>query len=192
MVDFLGHGLNSIPMNPIRSTGRVEIQTISGQLIVSISPRPNWAVLAAEAAMVGVFALFASRAWSGSSWWVRLFLGWGIVASIIGWLYQWTGSETIEVDARQFAIRKEVLGWTRYKTFPIEHCRGLAIHERREGDRSALEVKVGRRTVGFGDHISEDEAIEILTALQRDLPEVADRLMASPAEKSHFTTLKLT
>lgn len=179
-------------MSPIRTKGRVEIQALSGRLIVTISPRPHWILLAAEAAIAGVFFLFASRGWSGYTLFIRIVIGWAAATTIFGLLYQLTGSETIEIDSRQFAIRKEALGWTRNKEFPIERCEQLALHEHSEDDASALEVKVGWQTIRFADHISEDDVMEILAALQRELPDVASRLLSIPHEKSGFTILKLT
>jgi hypothetical protein len=47
--------------------------------------------------------------------------------------------------------------------------------------------------VKFAKYISEDEATEILTALQNNLSEVATRLCAMPdSSKKHFTTLNLS
>ena len=179
-------------MSPIRTKGRVEIRALSGRVNASISPRPHWIVLAAEAAIAGAVLLFASRGWRGYTLFIRIVIGWAAATTIFGLLYQLTGSETIEIDSGNITIRKEALGWSRSRNFPIENCSGLALHEKSEDDSSALEVKAGWKTVRFADHVSEDDALAILTALQRALPGVADRLMTSPEDKSHFTTLKLS
>jgi len=45
------------------------------------------------------------------------------------------------------------------------------------------------RTIKFAHHISEDEAQEILTALQANLPDVAQQICAMPdSSKKHSTT----
>jgi len=39
--------------------------------------------------------------------------------------------------------------------------------------------------------LSEKDAIEIMTALQQTLPDVAQKICAYPGEKEHFLTLGL-
>lgn len=110
-------------MSPIRTKGRIDIQALSGRLIVTISPRSHWILLAAEVAIAGAVLLFASRGWSGYTLFIRIVIGWAAVTTIFGLLYQLTGSETIEIDSRNLTIRKEALGWSRNKELPIERVR---------------------------------------------------------------------
>jgi len=117
---------------------------------------------------------------------------WGEVAGVVAWFYQLSGSEVIEFDARQLRITKDILGWTRVTEHPIEACTELELHEKGEDDPCGLQCKVGWRTVKFGAYISEEQAIRILTALQRELPDVAYRLGTSPEGKKHFITLGLS
>jgi hypothetical protein len=55
-----------------------------------------------------------------------------------------------------------------------------------------LQCKIGPRTIGFGENLTEDQAIQVLTALQRSLPEVAHQLCSYPDSKAHFITLGLS
>jgi hypothetical protein len=43
----------------------------------------------------------------------------------------------------------------------------------------------------LGKDMSEDEAVEVLTALQASLPGVAQKLCSYPNSKDHFITLGL-
>jgi hypothetical protein len=94
----------------------------------------------------------------------------------------------VEFDATGIRIRKDILGWERMREYRIADCRSLEPHVKDEGDAYGLQCKVGWRTVRFGEYISEDQANEVLAALQRELPEVAAKLEAGP---THFTTLGL-
>ena len=88
---------------------------------------------------------------------------------------------------------KQILGWNRTTEYSVSDCRELQWHTQSEGDSYGLQCKVGWRTVKFGEYISEDEAIDVLTALQSNLPDVAQRICAMPnTSKKHFTTLGLS
>jgi hypothetical protein len=74
----------------------------------------------------------------------------------------------------------------------IEACTELQWHEPGDGDNGGLQCKIGWRSVRFGEYISEDQANEILAALQRTLPDVAQKMGAMPSQgKSPFITLGL-
>jgi hypothetical protein len=63
-----------------------------------------------------------------------------------------------------------------------------------EGHEDGLQSKVGWRTIKFGEYISKDEAIAMLTALERNMPDLAQQLCAMPdtSKRRHFTTLDLS
>lgn len=147
-----------------------------------------------EAAGIVAFGVITVRDWSTMAVWLRVLLLWAIASATVGWLYQLSGSETIEFSAQKLAISKETLGWNRTREHSVANCRELEWREPSgEGDTAGLQCKIGWRTIAFAHHISEDEAREILTALQTNLPNVAQQMCAMPdSSKKHFTTLNLS
>src|SRR5579863_3101111 len=119
---------------------------------------------------------------------LKVLFVWVVGGAVVAWLYQLSGCEVIEFDAVGIRVRKDVLGWDRVREYRIEDCRALELHPRGEGDEYGLQCKVGWRTVRFAEYISEDQANEVLSTLQREFPEVAGKLEASPM---HSTTLGL-
>jgi hypothetical protein len=69
-----------------------------------------------------------------------------------------------------FNISKQILGWNRTREYSVSDCRELQWHTQGEGVSYGLECEVGWRTIKFGEHISEDEAIDVLSALQSTYP----------------------
>jgi len=55
-----------------------------------------------------------------------------------------------------------------------------------------LQFKIGWRTIAFGKSLTENQAIQILTALQQALPNVAHELCSYPEGKKNFITLGLS
>lgn len=127
-------------------------------------------------------------------WWNRALLIWVMAGAVVAWFYQLSGSEVVEFDAQKVSISKNILGWTRTSEYLLNRCRELEWRDATsDGDSSGLQCKVGWRTVKFAKNISDDEATEILRALQKNLPEVATHLCAMPGSgKKHFTTLNLS
>lgn len=105
--------------------------------------------------------------------------------------YQLFGEEIIEFDSQKLTVRKGVHGWERKREYQIEECRELEWESDSEGNPAALKCRVGWRSITFGKYLSEDNAHEILTALQRNLPDVAQKICAYPGGKEHFLTLGL-
>ena len=66
----------------------------------------------------------------------------------------------------------------------------LEWEEGRKGG-SYLTCKVARWQIKFGNRLSENDANEILSALQRTLPDVLQKICAYPGGKEHFITLGL-
>jgi hypothetical protein len=77
------------------------------------------------------------------------------------------------------------------KEYKVEDCRELERSEGSEGRPAGLQCKVGWKTVKVCEDLSEDESIEILTDLQRSLPDVAQKTCSYPKSKEHFLTLGL-
>jgi hypothetical protein len=108
--------------------------------------------------------------------------------------FQFTGSETIEFSPQDLKIQKNFFGWERTSQYPIEQCSELS-WQPEEGRKShnILEVKVGWRKVSFGKYLSQAQAWEILSELQRYLPDVAQKMGMFPeGRKSHLTSLGLS
>lgn len=181
-------------MSLFRRERSVEIVAASGTLRVAVHPKPAWLALAFETAATAAFIFFVLRGWSSIALWNRALLAWVVATSVVGLFWQLSGSEIIEFDSQKLSVTKEIFGWNRTTEYAIEKCRELEWRDQeREAGHYGLQCKVGWRTIKFGRGISEDESIEILTGLQRALPEVAQQIFAtSGAGKDHFTTLKLS
>lgn len=160
----------------------------SGVLRVTVSPRPHWLWMLFEAVFLIVFGGYALRYWAAMAVMLKVLFAWVIGGAVVAWFYQLSGSEVVEFDAKGIRIRKDILGWERVREYRIEDCTALEPHVKGEGDEYGLQCKVGWRTVRFAEYVSEDQADEVISALQRELPEVAVKLEASPR---HFTTLGL-
>ena len=172
----------------------VDIVAASGMVRVTVNPRPAWFAMLLEAGGIVAFGFVMVRDWASMALWLRALLLWAIASAIIGWFYQLSGSETIAFSAQNLSTSKETLGWNRTREYPVASCRELEWREQSgKGDNAGLQCKVGWRTIKFAHHISEDEAQEILTALQTNLPYVAQQICAMPdSSKKHFTTLNLS
>jgi ethanolamine utilization protein EutA (predicted chaperonin) len=175
-------------------SAQVDIVAVSGGVRVAIQPQPNAPLLLFEGIGIIFFAGITVHQWPHLSWLTRVFFVWGDIAGIIAWLYQLSGTEEIEFDAQNLTICKNTLGWERRRQYPTASCSELEWWpQSNESHRYALRCKVGWRTIAFADYVSESQACEILAALQRNLPQVAQTMGAMPgAGKSHFTTLGLS
>ena len=166
---------------------------MSGTVRVTVTPKPARIALIVEAVGIVIFGTYLFRAWASMPLWYRTLLTCAVAGAFFASFYQVSGSEMIEFDARRLFITKQMLGWTRVLEYPVSQCHELEWREAQsEGDTSGLQCKMGWRTIKFGKYISEDEGIEVLTALQNNLPDVAQQLLATPDSKNHFTTLNLS
>jgi hypothetical protein len=168
-----------------------EITSASGTLRVTIVPKPHWLSLLIEAIALVLFAIYTIHQWAAQPLWFRALLVWGIGSGTAAVFYQLSGTEMIEFDPQKLVISKQVLGWTRVREYPIAECSELESARPTENNHSGLQCKVGWRKVKFGDYMSEDEAIEVLTALQNTLPDVAQKLGATTEGRKHIITLGL-
>jgi hypothetical protein len=86
------------------------------------------------------------------------------------------------------------LGWEYIRNYGIDKCSELSWQPEagREGD-FVLECRVGWQKIQFGKYLSEAQALEILSELQRYLPAVAQKMGAFPGPgKEHITRLGLS
>ncbi len=115
----------------------------------------------------------------------------GFASTVLGLIYQMSGTEVFEFDAEKLTISKGVHGWERKREYPVKDCSELEWMEGSEDKHAALKCRVGWKTITLGEYISEAQAIEILTALQRTLPDVAQIMCSFPEGKKHFISLGL-
>lgn len=116
----------------------------------------------------------------------------GLVSTVAGLIFQFSGAEIIEIGPNKITVRKEVHGWERKREYEIKECRELEWMEGSEDAPQVLQFKIGWRTVTLGKGLTEKQAIQILIALQETLPNVAQRLCSHPEGKKHFITLGLS
>ena len=170
----------------------IDVVATSGMLRVTVHPRLHWLVGFLELAGMIIFAVYIYRSWGQLTFWFRVLLAGGLCSTVLSFLYQMSGTEVIEFDAQKLTISKGIHGWERKREHRIEDCSELEWTEGSEDTHAALKCKVGWKTVTFGEYISENEAIEILTALQRTFPDVAQKICSFPKGKAHFITLGLS
>jgi hypothetical protein len=164
---------------------------MSGILRITITPKPPWIVLLIEICVAAIFAVLL-RPTAHIAAWYRIVLIWVSMSAVFATLYQFYGEEIIEFDTQNLAIRREIFGWVfRSSEYPISNCREFEWREEKaKSGNDMLQCKVGCRTIRFGKYISEGEAVEIVSALQSNLPSVAQQVSAV-IDKQLFTTLKL-
>lgn len=160
-------------------------------LRVTIPPRRSWFLILLETAVFLVGAIWVYGLWGKMSLLFHVLFIWGLVCAFLALIYQLSMAQAIEFDSQRITVCKEVRGWERRKEYNIEDCSELEWSEGSEDQPAALKCKVGRRTVKLCEDLSEDESIEILTALQRSLPDVAQKVCSYPNFKEHFLTLGL-
>jgi len=159
---------------------------------VTVHPRWPWLLLLLEVATVLFFAAVTYRNWLNMSFVFRVLFAWAGVSGAAALIFQLSGTEVIEFDAHKLTVRREIHGWERKREYSVDECRELQWMEGSEGSPRAMQCKVGWRTIKFGHYLSENQVIEILTALQQVLPDVAQKMCSYPAGKQHFTTLGLS
>jgi hypothetical protein len=115
-----------------------------------------------------------------------------LVSGILGLIFQFSGSEILEIDTNKITLSKVVHGWERKREYEIKQCRELEWMEGGEDTSRRLQFKIDWRAIAFCENITENQAIQILTALQQTLPSVAQQLCSYPEGKKHFLTLGLS
>lgn len=162
----------------------------SGMLRVTIHPRRDWLVGLGALALDAVFVVILFQLWSRLPFSFRAIWVAILVVASLSELYEFCGEEILEFDSQKVTIRKGTHGWERKHEYPVEKCSDL---EWRTGGRGGpyLSLSVGRGSVRFGKRLSEDAANEILTALQRALPDLAQKICSHPGSREHIVTLGL-
>ena len=176
-------------MGLLRDEPRVDLVTSSGSLRITIRQRPRYVLWEGAIAMAaGVFVWWM---WPKFSPRLHLWIIGAFVLDVFGILFRLTGSEIIEIDSQHMKIIKEIHGWERKREFDVASCSELQWVSSSEGSRQGLQCKAGWKTIRFGSSLSENQALEIMTELQRALPQVAETLFSEPDAKKHFVTLDL-
>lgn len=168
---------------------KVDVLTSSGMLRVTICPTRQ-----AGLATLGfdvVFAAILYHYWAASPLFFRGIWIFVLASALVGAVYEFFGEEVIEINSQTLTIRKGIHGWERQREYQIAELSNLEWQQGQKGG-SYLTCKVGRWPIKFGARISESAAIEILSSLQRTLPDVAQQICAYPGGKEHFITLGLT
>ena len=181
-------------MSMFERESKVEILPVSGTLRVSIQPRPNLVLMLLDVAAGLLFWSVTIKQWATLSLVMRALFIWADLSTIVALLYQLSGSEEVEFDPQNVTIRKNIIGWERTREYPVENCSELEWRASSEESRgSALQCKVGWRTVRFAEYTSEEQGTQILVALQQALPDVFRKVGAMPGMgKSSFITLGLS
>src|SRR5208282_4113526 len=156
-----------------------------------VSPRRSLFPILTEIAVSLAFGAMIYGIWTKMSLLFHSVFVCVSVGAVLALIYQLSGTQIIEFDSRRLTICNEFHGWERKKEFRLEDCSELEWAEGSEGRPAGLKCKVGWRTVTVGEDLSEAEAIEVLTALQRTLPDVAQKICSYPEGKEHFLTLGL-
>jgi hypothetical protein len=166
--------------NPFRPFATVGILVASGTLRVTVQPSPHWLLLLSEAALIAGFAVMSFWARAQMSQAERLITVAFVVAAIAGWFEQAFGfSEVIEFDEQQLRVPRETFGWERTREYSIENCSDLTLQDQ-SGTPYGLQCRVGRwKTIEFGNDLSQQQAMDVLSALQNGLPDVAQRVLPS-------------
>jgi hypothetical protein len=179
-------------MNPLKRSANVEITVVSGTLRVTVRTSPRWSPLLFQAGIIALFAVLSLQSWIKMPLLERILVTVVAIGAIAGWFEQLFGfAEEIEFDPKNLRVRKETFGWERKREYPIEKCTDLKLQDE-SGHPHGLQCRLGRlRTIEFGDYLSQQQAVEVLTALDDGLPEVAQKLLPSVDITRHFTKLNL-
>jgi hypothetical protein len=169
--------------------GKVDVLASSGMLRITVKPERRAGLVALVFDVFFFFILY--HYWSVGTLFNRVFWIFLLVSMFVGLTYVLLGEENIEINSRTLTIRKGIHGWERQREYQITECRNLRWRQGQKGGGSYLKCEVGRWPITFGNRVSEDDSIKILSALQTALPDVARQICASPASKEHFITLGL-
>lgn len=176
-----------------RLTAKAEIAYVSGILQITIEHPFNFLRLCMDALSFLFLGWVEIHTWSVSTLFPKAIMVFASIGTLADLAYQMGGPEVIEFSSDGLRIRTSYLGWERDLQYPLDKCSELSWQpdNNRHKDR-ALECKVGWKKVRFGRYLNETQTSEILTDLQRYLPDVAQRIgLSLGSEKSHFTRLGL-
>lgn len=158
---------------------------------MTVPPRESWFLIFVVIAADGAFAVMTYKSWAQMSLWVHIMFVWAIIGGVFALVYQLAVTQIIEFDVARLTVCKDIHGWERKHEYQLVECSELEWVRASEGRPAGLQCKVGWRKVMVGKDLSEDEAVEVLAALQTSLPGVAQKLCSYPNSKDHFITLGL-
>jgi hypothetical protein len=180
-------------MNILNTDPTIDISTSSGMLRVTVHPSRSWLVVICESVAILIFGIITYRYWGSMSQLFRVLFVSGTLSGAAALIFQLSGTEIIEIGSEKLTVRKEIHGWERKREYSIKECRELEWMQDAEDTPQSLQFKTGRwGRVTLGESLSENQAIEILTALQKSVPEAAQQLCSYPDDKKHFITLGLS
>ncbi|HET9407136.1 MAG TPA: hypothetical protein VFO39_07845 [Candidatus Sulfotelmatobacter sp.] len=173
----------------------VEMEVVSGPglLRAVLRLRPSGALLGIEIVTIVFVDFLLLRNWHTQSLLergLRLFI---VLSGLVAMVKLLSGSEEIiEIDSSTLKITKEILGWNRTTEYPIDRCSDFQARAE-EGHVGGLQCRVGRwKTIKFADYLSEEQAEEVIAALQDALPDIAEKLLPSMDITKHWTMLRLS
>jgi|SRR5580658_679969 hypothetical protein len=178
-------------MDFFKRTAKIDIVASSGILRVTVPPRRPWFLILATIATDLAFLAMIHNSWAQMPLWFQIFIIWVFVSSGIGLVFQLSVTQIIELDSLRLKVCKDFHGWERKREYEVADCSDLEWVNASRGRAAALECKIGWRTIVVAKDLSEDEAAEVLAALQKSLPDVAQTLCSSAPSKDHFLTLGL-
>jgi hypothetical protein len=179
-------------MHILNTDPTIDISTSSGMLRVTVHPSRSWLVVICESVAILSFGILTYRYWGSMSQLFRVLFVSGTLSGAAALIFQLSGTEIIEISSEKLTVRKEIHGWERKRDYRIKECRELEWMQGAEDTPQSLQFKTGWGTVTLGENLSENQAIEILTALQQSVPEAAQQLCSYPDGKKHFITLGLS
>jgi hypothetical protein len=178
-------------MDLFKRRTKIGIVASSGILRVTVPPGQSWFFIIVVIAANAAIAVVTYNNWEQAPLWLRIWIIWVIISGALALVYRISMTQIIEFDALRLTVCKDVHGWERNQEFQIADCSELEWVPASNGRPAGLKCKVGWRTVMLGKDMSEDEAVEVLVALQNGLPGVAQKLCSYPNSKDHFITLGL-
>lgn len=161
-------------------------------LRVTVHPSRSWLKLLFEGGVILIFGIMTYRSWGSMSQLFRVLCVSGTLSGAAALIFQLSGTEIIEISSEMLTVRKEIHGWERKREYSVNECRELQWIQGAEDTPQSLQFKNGWRTVTLGENLSENQAIEILTALQQSVPDAAQQLCSYPDGRKHFITLGLS
>jgi hypothetical protein len=172
----------------------VEIVPISGVLRITVRTKPDIFAAVVDVVVMSACVWMVSRSFTSLPRIEQILIALAIGSGVAGIIEVLQHRESvIEFGSEKLMIRRSVMGLMRTSEYAVQKCSELTWREPNDEDRNALECKVGFRTVRFGSGLSEKQAQDILAALQKHFPDVAQKMgVSSGMWKSHVTQLGLS
>ena len=179
-------------MHMLNTDPTIDLSTSSGTLRVTVHPSRSWLLAFFEGGVILIIGIMSYRAWGRMSPIFRVLFPFGILSGTAALIFQLSGTEIIEISSEKLTVSKELHGWERKREYSLKECRELEWMQGAEDTPQCMQFKHGWRTIRIGENLTENQALEILTALQQSVPEAAQQVCSYPDGKRHFTTLGLS